>query len=276
MTTAPLDSGSAPPLRDALDSYALEACSLDKTYGAGRLARDVVKDCSFRVLAGQCTVMIGPSGAGKSTLVRLLAGFEKPTRGRVLAGGKLVEGSGPDRQVMFQETALFPRMTTHENVVYGPKARGEYTQEARRLGDELVAKVGLAAFRGNYPAQLSGGMQRRAELARAMMNRPAVMILDEPFRGLDALTKRLMLDHWAKTAEELQRTSLFVTTDVDEALFLADRILVMTHIPTRVRASIDVERRGPRAGVAASDPRAGELKRRVLDLLHEEAAKSFV
>jgi NitT/TauT family transport system ATP-binding protein len=249
---------------------------VDKRYGAGPLAREVVKGCSFSIERGKFTVMIGPSGVGKSTLIRLIAGFEQPTRGEILVDGQRVTGPGPDRQVVFQETALFPWMTTEENVAYGPRARGEFTRAARELRGVLLEKVGLAAFRRRYPSQLSGGMQRRAELARAMINQPAVMILDEPFRGLDAMTKRLMLEYYAKLCEESRRTDFFVTTDVDEAIFLADRLLVMSHIPTRVRAVIEVDLPRPRRlADLVRDDRANDLKMRVLSLLHEEAMKSF-
>jgi NitT/TauT family transport system ATP-binding protein len=264
------------PSQSPIDAPAIELRGVDKAYGTRRASREVVKGCSFCVDAGSFTVMIGPSGAGKSTLVRLVAGFEKPTRGEILVNGRPVVGPGRDRQVVFQETALFPWMTTRENVAYGPRARGEYTPETQRLGERLIERVGLGRFETKYPSQLSGGMQRRAELARAMVNRPTVMILDEPFRGLDAMTKKLMLEYYAALSRESQRTNLFVTTDVDEAIFLADRLLVMRHIPTSVRAAIDVDLPHPRklTGLVAHD-RANDLKRHVLSLLHEEAARSF-
>jgi NitT/TauT family transport system ATP-binding protein len=177
---------------------------------------------------------------------------------------------------MFQESSLFPWMTTRANIAYGPEARAEYTAEARHLAERLTARMGLDGFRARYPSQLSGGMQRRAELARAIVNEPAVMILDEPFRGLDAMTKKLMLQYYATFSEESQRTNFFVTTDVGEAMFLADRLLVMTHLPTRVRATIAIDLPRPRRLAAlVDDERANELKARVLALLHEEAAKSF-
>jgi NitT/TauT family transport system ATP-binding protein len=255
---------------------AIELRAVDKVYVTGRKSRQVVQDCSFTIAEGSFTVLIGPSGAGKSTLIRLIAGFERPTKGEIRVGGRKVTGPGPDRQVVFQETALFPWMTTSENVAYGPKARGEYTPDARTLAARLIERVGLDPFRSKYPSQLSGGMQRRAELARAMVNSPRVMILDEPFRGLDAMTKKLMLEYYSALSRESKRTNLFVTTDVDEAIFLADRLLVMTHIPTRVRAAIDVDVEYPRQLAAfASDDRANDLKRQVLSLLHEEAARSF-
>lgn len=258
---------------------ALELADVGITYPGARRGHpgvEVVRDCSLRIERGQLAVMIGPSGAGKSTLVRLIAGFERPGRGKILIDGKPVKGPGPDRQVMFQETALFPWMTTRGNVLYGPEARGQRSPRIRERALALLDKVGLAAFRDKYPLQLSGGMQRRAELARAMMNEPALMILDEPFRGLDAMTKKLMLDYYARLTAETGRTDLFVTTDVDEAVFLADRLFVMTHIPTRVRAVIDVDIPRPRDLAALlADERANRIKMDVLSLLHEEASRSF-
>ncbi|MFL5305407.1 MAG: ABC transporter ATP-binding protein [Polyangia bacterium] len=247
-----------------------------KTYGLGPVTREVVRDCSFDVEDGKFTVMIGPSGAGKSTLIRLIGGFERPTTGEILADGRRVTGPGRDRQVVFQETALFPWMTADENLLYGPKARGEMGPAARRRADDLLDRVGLRSFRHRYPRHLSGGMQRRAELGRAMVNDPGVMILDEPFRGLDALTKQLMLEYYADLALEQRRTNFFVTTDVDEAIFLADRLLVMTHIPMRVRAVIEVDLPRPRDLTAlVADDHANAIKLQVLTLLHEEAMKAF-
>jgi len=163
---------------------------VSKSYGVEDFTRTVVRNCSFTIEPGKLTVMIGPSGCGKTTLIRLLAGFERPNAGSITIDGKPIVGPGVDRMVVFQETALFPWMTTYDNIMYGPRARGENTAEARNFAELLLEKVGLGAFKKKYPSQLSGGMQRRAELARSMINKPKVMILDEPFRGLDAMTKR--------------------------------------------------------------------------------------
>ena len=250
---------------------------VNKSYGAKGFAKHVVQNCSFTVERGKLTVMIGPSGCGKSTLIRLLAGFERPNSGTITVDDdKPVTGPGVDRLVVFQETALFPWMTTYDNIMYGPRARGEDTPEMREFAEMLLQKVGLAAFRKKYPSQLSGGMQRRAELARSMINQPNVMILDEPFRGLDAMTKRLMQEYFANLYDEFRRTTFFVTTDIDEAIYLADRILIMTNIPTQVRASIDVNLPRPRQveNVTESDE-ANAIKMQALSLLHEEAMKSF-
>ena len=250
--------------------------NVGKSYGAAHFAKEVVKDCSFTIERAKLTVMIGPSGCGKSTLIRLLAGFETPTTGTIELNGKPVDGPARDRLVLFQETALFPWMTTYDNIMYGPRARGEVTAQTLELAEFLLNKVGLRDFRHKYPTQLSGGMQRRAELARAMINNPEVMILDEPFRGLDAMTRALMWEYYSALYEENRRTNFFVTTDIDEAIFLADRLLIMSNIPTQVRAVLEVDVPRPRrlADIVEND-RANEIKMKALSILHEEAMKSF-
>jgi len=249
---------------------------VSKSYGSAKFAKTVVRDCSFAIERGKLTVMIGPSGCGKSTLIRLLAGFDWPTAGTISIGGKPVTGPGLDRLVLFQESALFPWMTTFSNIMFGPRARAVAGREALSKAEFLLDKVGLAAFRRKYPTQLSGGMQRRAELARAMINEPKVMILDEPFRGLDAMTKTLMQEYYAKLYEETRRTTFFVTTDIDEAIFLADRILVMTNVPAQVRAVIEVDLPRPRRlEDLIENDNANLIKMKALSLLHEEAMKSF-
>ncbi len=254
----------------------LEVREVSKSYGHARFAKTVIRECSFTIGEGKLTVMIGPSGCGKSTLIRLIAGFERPTSGTITVRGRPVTEPGRDRLVLFQESALFPWMTTYDNIMFGPRARAEGGTEPRRRAEFLLDKVGLGAFRRKYPTQLSGGMQRRAELARAMINEPSVMILDEPFRGLDAMTKKLMQEYYANLYEETRRTTFFVTTDIDEAIFLADQILVMTNVPARVRSVIDVDLPRPRRleDVIENDD-ANLIKMRVLSLLHEEAMKSF-
>jgi sulfonate transport system ATP-binding protein len=204
--------------------------------------RPVVQDCSFELADGAVTAMVGPSGCGKSTIAYMLAGYDEPTTGRVVVEGR--------RLVVFQEPALMPWLTTYENVTFGQ----------RDGADEILERVGLADFRDRYPSELSGGMQRRAELARALLNDPELLILDEPFRGLDALTRRDMQEYVAELLRERPRTTLLITTDIDEAIRLADRLLVMTNRPTRVREAL------------AAVP---ENKARALELLHEEALRSF-
>lgn len=269
-------SAGSPSAKSKISAGEITVNNVNKSYGSGLFTKEIIKDCSFTIERNKLTVMIGPSGCGKSTLIRLLAGFEKPTSGKIEMDGKPITGPGRDRLVVFQESALFPWMTTYDNIMYGPRARGEDTQENRLQADYLLEKVGLTAFRKKYPPQLSGGMQRRAELARAMINNPEVMILDEPFRGLDCMSKELMWEYYAGLYEESHRTNFFVTTDVDEAIFLADRLLIMTNVPGQVRATIEVDIPRPRrlAFVFDSD-RANAVKMEALSLLHEEAMKSF-
>jgi NitT/TauT family transport system ATP-binding protein len=278
---APASDAPEPGASSASTSGEIVATGLFHGYrrgtGGRETGQEIVHDCSFTVAPGKLSVIIGPSGCGKSTLVRLLAGFERPRAGALTLDGVPITGPSRDRQVVFQETALFPWMTTYENLMYGPRARGDDGPAAHAAAERLLARVGLQGFRDTYPPQLSGGMQRRAELARALINDPKVMILDEPFRGLDALTKELMWDYCTRLFEESGRTHLFVTTDIDEAVFLADRILIMAHVPTRLRAVLEVDLPRPRqlADVLASD-RANDIKAEALTLLHEEAMKAFV
>lgn len=258
------------------DGASIELQGVSKTYGRRQDTSQVVQNCTLSVEPGKLTVMIGPSGCGKSTLARLIAGFERPTSGTVLCDGKPITGPSKDRLVLFQETALYPWMTTVENVLYGPRARGEPKDQSLRAAGELISRVGLQPFRNKYPTQLSGGMQRRVELARALINEPRLMILDEPFRGLDAMTKALMQQYFSTLFQETRSTVLFVTTDIDEAIFLADRLVIMTNLPTSVCQIIEVGMPRPRKleDVYESDA-ANHIKMEALSLLHKESMRSF-
>jgi NitT/TauT family transport system ATP-binding protein len=273
MSAVPNDAGA---LRASIQPGEIRVAGVFKGYGDSQFRTQVVRDCSFTIERSKLTVMIGPSGCGKSTLIRLLAGFEKADGGTITLNDAPVTGPARDRLVLFQESALFPWMTTWDNILYGPRARREVSRETLAMADFLLNKVGLAQFRKKYPMQLSGGMQRRAELARAMINNPAVMILDEPFRGLDAMTKELMWEYYSRLFEETGRTNFFVTTDIDEAIFLADRLLIMSNIPCQVRAVLDIDIPRPRTLIAmVENDRANEIKMQALSILHEEAMKSF-
>ena len=273
MTSAPNIAGK---LRATIQPGELRVSGVSKGYGDVKFRTEVVRDCTFTIERSKLTVMIGPSGCGKSTLIRLLAGFEAPDSGAITLNDAPVTGPGRDRLVLFQESALFPWMNTWDNILYGPRARGEETRETRDMAEFLLNKVGLGQFRSKYPMQLSGGMQRRAELARAMINNPAVMILDEPFRGLDAMTKELMWEYYSRLFEETRRTNFFVTTDIDEAIFLADRLLIMSNIPCQVRSVLDIGIPRPRSLISmVENDRANEIKMSALSILHEEAMKSF-
>jgi NitT/TauT family transport system ATP-binding protein len=236
---------------------------------------DVVRDCSFHLDPGEIVAMIGASGGGKSTIGYLLAGYTRPTGGSITVAGREVKGPSAQRLLLFQENALMPWLTTAENVMFGPRARGTKRTEARRRAEEILARIGLADFADRYPGELSGGMRRRAELARALINEPSVLILDEPFRGLDAMTRDLMQEYTAELLTEQGRTALFITTDIDEALLFADRLLVMSDRPATVLDEFAITLARPRHRVdVLSDNRLQEIKDRALELLRppEQAA----
>jgi NitT/TauT family transport system ATP-binding protein len=235
----------------------------------------VIDNASFVVEQGHLNVMIGPSGCGKSTLINLIAGYEEPTRGEVRIDGERIQGPGRDRLVVFQETALFPWMTSLENVMFGPEVRGVNRREARQEARRLLEKVGLKGFEDKYPSQLSGGMQRRCELARALINQPKIMLMDEPFRGLDAMTRELMQEYLLRLFEETRHTVLFVTSELEEAIFLADRLLILAAKPTSVKQVLTVDLPRPRDFHVLTSHRYAELKQEALEALYVEAVKAF-
>ena len=254
----------------------LELRNISKSYGEEWDLQQVIESMSLDIEPGKLTVIVGPSGCGKSTLVNLIAGFEKTDSGEILLDGKPVTGPAKDRMVVFQETALIPWQTTYENVVFGPKLRGDLKGKAlEEEAKRLLVKVGLGEFMHKYPLQLSGGMQRRAELARAIINGPRIMIMDEPFRGLDAMSRGLMQEFFLRLFEENRRTNLFVTSEIDEAIFLADRLVVLSNRPASVRKVIDIKLPRPRHYTMLSSAQAYEYKRDAMAILHEEAMKSF-
>ena len=239
-------------------------------------ARPVIEDCSMTMEPGKLTVLVGPSGCGKTTLVNLMAGYEIPDAGEILLDGEPVRGPGRDRLVVFQESALFPWMTTWENITYGPKVgRAVSARETEERGNALLRTVGLTDFRDKYPSQLSGGMQRRAELARAMINRPKVMLMDEPFRGLDAMTRSLMQEYYARIFEQERLTNIFVTSELDEALFLADTLIILTNSPARVKKVLSIDLERPRTFAMLTSNACSAYRQEALELLHEEALRSF-
>lgn len=247
-----------------------------KSYMIGPVHEQVIEDCSLTLAAGKLTVLIGPSGCGKSTLINILAGYETADSGTITIDGEPIKGPSSDRLVVFQETALFPWMTTWQNIVYGPqvqrvRSRSDIEDEAVRLLD----RVGLRDFRYKYPSQLSGGMQRRAELARAMINEPRLMLLDEPFRGLDAMTRELMQEYFMRLYEEKQQTVLFVTSEIDEAIFLADTLVLMSNKPGQIIKEFEIDLPRPREPHVLTSEAYLHYKGEALDILHEEALKAF-
>ena len=249
---------------------------VSKAYGEAWEHQQVVHNFNLDILPGQLTAFVGPSGCGKSTLVNLLAGFEQPDEGEITVNEKRITGPSNDRMVVFQETALLPWLTTLQNVSFGPKLRNDMSRDQLNAeASRIIDIVGLSEFKDKYPLQLSGGMQRRAELARAMINNPVLMIMDEPFRGLDAMTRELIQEFFLRIFEESHRTNVFVTSEIDEAIFLADRLVVLSNRPTTVREIIEIKLERPRTFDMLSTAEAYTYKRQAMEILHEEALKSF-
>jgi NitT/TauT family transport system ATP-binding protein len=218
--------------------------------------------------------ILGPSGCGKSTLLRIVAGLAKPTQGGVRLDGRTISGPGRDRGMVFQSYTLFPWLTVQQNIQFGLQLSGAPRVERENTAREFVNKVGLRGFEHAYPKALSGGMKQRVAIARALANNPDVLLLDEPFGALDAQTRALMQELLTQVWEEFHKTILFVTHDVEEAIFLSDRVFVMTARPGRIKAEIDVPLERPRSYELKSSETFLRLKKQALDLIREEAIKA--
>jgi NitT/TauT family transport system ATP-binding protein len=225
--------------------------------------------------SGQFVCVLGPSGCGKSTLLNALAGFVAPESGRVTVDGDIVTAPGADRGVVFQDPTLFPWKTVIENVSLGPLLAGRGAADAERIGRTLLARIGLSARSDSFPKQLSGGMQQRVGIARALANNPRVLLMDEPFGALDAQTRsmmqRVLLDVWA----EIGVTVLFVTHDIDEAVILADRVLIMSASPGRIIDDVAVPLPRPRADDVMFMPQFNEIKRYCFEHIRRESTHAF-
>ncbi|RKS75302.1 NitT/TauT family transport system ATP-binding protein/sulfonate transport system ATP-binding protein [Motilibacter peucedani] len=238
-----------------------------KRRGDARLALD---GFDLTVQQGEFVCLLGPSGCGKSTLLNLLAGFSTPDAGEVRVAGEPVRGPGPDRGVLFQSPMLFPWATVMGNVLYGPRARRQLDDDVRAAATELLRTVGLADHADAYPHELSGGMRHRAAFARVLINKPKLLLMDEPFAALDAITRaamqRFLLDLW-----QVQRTTIvFVTHDVEEAVLLSDRVVVMSGSPGHSRAEFPVELPRPRSYEDADTLEFVAAKRRIRSVLNTE------
>jgi NitT/TauT family transport system ATP-binding protein len=226
----------------------------------------VLDDVSISAKPGEFIALVGPSGSGKSTLIRLLAGLDKPLFGNVYVDGKPVVGPDPSRALVFQDPTLLPWRSVRQNVAIGPQARGILTESAEKI-DEVLELVGLSDFADAYPSQISGGMAQRTALARALVNEPSVLLLDEPLGALDALTRRVLQGELARLWQQRGFTAVLITHDVPEALVLADRVVVFSPRPAKVSDVIDVDLPRPR------DQSSAEfiaLRDRILGLLDAE------
>lgn len=241
-----------------------------KVFGSGASGVPALQDITATVPEGQFLCLLGPSGCGKSTLLNAMAGFTPLTSGAITVGGQTVREPGPDRGMVFQEYALFPWMSVEDNVRFGLDVKGTPRAQADATVARITEKLGLSDFLKRYPKDLSGGMRQRVAIARILALDPPVMLMDEPFGALDALTRRTLQDELLRIWSEYRKTIVFVTHSIEEAIYLADRILVMTYRPGRIKRDVTVPMPRPR------DPASAEfnaIKRELGQLVMEEQAR---
>lgn len=244
-------------------------------FGSGAKANQAVVETSLDISPGEFVCILGPSGCGKSTLLNSVAGYVNPTSGRVLVDGIEITQPGPDRGMVFQQYSLFPWKTVLDNIAFGPKLAGHSQAESESIANTLLAMIGLSGAAKKLPGELSGGMQQRVGIARALANYPSVLLMDEPFGALDAQTRLMMQESLLDIWSEFGTTVLFVTHDVDEAIFLADRILIMSSSPGSVIADLTVELERPRPAELTTTAGFVELKKICLSHIRAETLKAF-
>ncbi|ACG75019.1 ABC transporter-related protein [Anaeromyxobacter sp. K] len=219
------------------------------------------------IAEGEFVCLLGPSGCGKSTLLNAIAGFSPPTAGTIVAGGRPVTAPGPDRAMVFQEYALFPWMTVEKNVAFGLEMKGASRAQIRERVDALLAKLNLRDFRDRFPKDLSGGMRQRVAIARVLAIDSPMLLMDEPFGALDALTRRNLQDELLRIWAELRKTIVFVTHGIEESIYLADRVVVMTYRPGTVKRDLRITLPRPRD---PASPEFNDVKREISRLVMEE------
>ncbi len=262
---------------------ALDIRDVTKIYDPTGVNVMAVDNCSLQIAAGEVCMIVGPSGCGKTTLLNSIAGFHSITFGSIHLDGELLcdeskplAEQGADRVVVFQNGALFPWKTLLANVAYGPIVQGVMSPaEARDKADDMLNEAGLGNFVMKYPGEVSSGMARRAEIVRALINSPRVLLLDEPYRAMDALTKSIMHETLLEMYDRTKVTIFFITHDLEEAIFLGDRVVVMTTRPARTKIILDVDIPRPRDYHVLSSDRFRELVSEANEAVHEEAQKAF-
>jgi NitT/TauT family transport system ATP-binding protein len=249
----------------------LEVKKLTKTFDSPGGPVTALKDIDFRVHQREFVCVIGPSGCGKSTLIRILAGLESQCSGEMLLDGRTVRGPGPDRGMVFQGYTLFPWRTVKKNVMFGLEMAGRSRARAEEEARQWIDLVGLAKFENAYPHQLSGGMKQRVAIARALANQPRILLMDEPFGALDAQTRARMQAYLMEIWQNVDITVLFITHDLDEAIYLADRILVLKAHPGEVQEVIEVPVPQPRSPDQFLSPEFLATRKRLEELIHPPA-----
>jgi NitT/TauT family transport system ATP-binding protein len=244
----------------------IEADNVRKVFAA-RKRITAIDALSLRIEHNEFVSIIGPSGCGKSTFLLLLAGLERPTGGLVLIDGKPVEGPDPKRAIVFQEYLLFPWRTVRKNIEFGPRVRKVPREERGRISDRYIRLVGLEGFGNRYPHELSGGMKQRVAIARALANEPALLLMDEPFGALDALTREMLQLELLRIWQEAKCTVVFVTHSISEAVYLSDRVVVMSSRPGKILSEIVVDLPRPRTRDLLMDSEFRNYERKLRELV---------
>lgn len=261
----------APPVLEAtVGSSVIQVRNVEKIYHAKKRDTVAMKACNMEVLENEFICIIGPSGCGKSTLLRMLAGLDFPTGGEIIAHDKLIKGPGADRGMVFQTYTLFPWMTVEENVRFGLKLKKTPKSEQDEITQHYISAVGLEKFANNYPKELSGGMKQRVAIARALANNPDVLLMDEPFGALDPQTKASMQLLLRQIWQKQRTTVVFVTHDIEEAVFLATKIYVMSARPGTIKKEIPVYLPYDRTLDLKDTPEFIKLRREVNGLIHND------
>jgi NitT/TauT family transport system ATP-binding protein len=255
------------------DKIAVACRGIGKIWAAGtERAHEALREVDLDIAPGEFVILLGPSGCGKSTLLYLIAGLEQETSGTITAFGRQVTAPSPERSLIFQETSLFPWLTVWQNVSFGLDIRGAGVEERRTVARETLQRVGLTAAMDKRPDELSGGMRQRVAVARALAMRPKVLLMDEPFAALDVQTRARMLDFLLDVWRESGASVLFVTHHIDEAIALADRVVVFTARPGRIKTIVPVTMPRPRDPFS---PEAEALRRQLTALMRDEVERAF-
>jgi NitT/TauT family transport system ATP-binding protein len=270
-----MEQGMSAPLATSTTKGKVTVTDFSLSYDTLEGPLEAVTDAAITVNPGEFVSIIGPSGCGKSTLLNAVAGFLKPTRGKVMVDGEPVEGPSADRGMVFQQYSLFPWKTVRENVEFGLKMKGMERSKREQSARTLLGLAGLLAFENQYPESLSGGMKQRVGIIRALATGPKVLLLDEPFGALDAQTRLIMQQILTNMWQRLKTSVLFVTHDIDEAIFLSDRVYCMTARPGTIKAEIKIPLERPRQQAMMMSSEFLALRRGLMSLIREESLKAI-
>ena len=264
-------------LREPAATAQLSVEQVGRVFAAprGRGKIEALQPIDLAVQRNDFITILGPSGCGKSTLLRIIAGLDTPTTGRVLLEGRPISGPGPDRGMVFQSYTLFPWLTVRENICFGLREKGMALPEQQERAAFFIDRVGLNGFEQHYPKQLSGGMQQRTALARALANDPQILLLDEPFGALDNQTRVLMQELLLGIWEADRKTVLFVTHDIDESIFMANRVIVFTARPGRIKTELAIDLPHPRHYTVKTTPRFAEYKGELTEAIRGEVLQTM-